>query len=82
LTSSSKDRPSRVPPAERLRAAVAGYPLEVLSDAIADALHIELVGARLVAVWALEGPADAGRLHPLTAVQVEAILARLRTHLV
>jgi len=48
-----------VPPAERLRAAVAGYPLEVLSDAIADALHIELVGARLVAVWALEGPADA-----------------------
>jgi len=70
-----------VPPAERLRAAVAGYPLEVLSDAIADALHIELVGARLVAVWALEGPADA-EAPPLTAVQVEAILARLRTHLV
>lgn len=46
-------------PADRLRQAVAGYPLEVLSDAISAVLHMELVGARLVAVWALEGPADA-----------------------
>lgn len=68
-------------PADRLRQAVAGYPLAVLSDAVADVLHMELVGARLVAVWAVQGPADAERAPPLTDVQVDAILARLHDHL-
>ena len=41
---------------------------------------MELVGARLVAVWVLEGPVDA-EAPPLTDVQVNAILARLRGQL-
>jgi len=55
-----------VPPAERLRAAVAGYPVEVLSDAIAAVLHTELVGARLVAVWAIEDVGNVERHHSPT----------------
>jgi mannose-6-phosphate isomerase-like protein (cupin superfamily) len=52
-----------VPPAERLRAAVAGYPVEVLSDAIAAVLHTELVGARLVAVWAQNWHSHSGHFY-------------------
>jgi hypothetical protein len=38
----------------RPRGTVAGHLLEVLSDAIADVLSTDPVGARLVALWLLE----------------------------
>ena len=45
-----------------------------------DVLPLELVGARLVAVWALEDFGDV-EAPPLSDVQVDAILARLKTSL-
>ena len=67
-------------PADRLRQGVIGYPIETVAAALTDVLHLELVGARLVALWALEGPDDEGA-PPLTDAQVDAILARLRARL-
>jgi len=58
-------------------AAVSGYPVETVAQAIADVLQMGLAGARLVPCWALEAP-EIIEAPPLSEAQVEAILARLR----